>query len=214
MKKLIIFDLDGTLLDTSAGIIACYNQTALDFGLQSRRKRYFKGIIGNSLLNGFKLVFNMDEKTAHKAVKHFRALYAEKGIHLFSHYPGTARLLADIKSSGSDIAVATLKHESFAVKMLEAAGFSGYIGAVFGDNDAGLTKTQLLQKAMDFYNAAPEETILVGDSVNDVLGAEEAGIDFIGVTYGLGFTGREDIVSGHHIAAAESAEEIFLFLSK
>ena len=210
MRRLVIFDLDGTLLDTAPGIAACYNETAARFGRAARERACFQGIIGGSLKSGFAALYGIEGDAADEAVARYRALYAEKGMYMYSVYPGIPELLASLREQGARTAVATLKLERFAVDMLRHAGlsFDAVFGAGLGAGDAGLTKARLLQKAMDHCGASPDQTVLVGDSAYDAQGAREAGTGFVAVTYGWGFADAEDAARGYHTAIADSADEV------
>jgi phosphoglycolate phosphatase len=213
MKKLVIFDLDGTLLDTSPGIIACYNETAEHYGFPAQKyKNRFQGIIGGTLKTGFSELYGMGEDMLDAAVAHYRGLYNEKGMYMYDFYPGIAELLEALKQSGVKTAVATLKFERYAKDMLLHAGFGGFIGETFGEDGSGLTKLQVLRKAMEHYAALPQDSVLVGDSLYDSEGAGQAGMDFLAVTYGWGFTDRQDAEKAYHTAIAGSAAEAADFL--
>jgi len=206
-KSLVIFDLDGTLLDTSAGIIHCYNETALHFGAapQPDRSR-FQGIIGGPLKGGFEQLYGLDSATADQAVAHYRVLYKQKGMFLYDHYPGMPQLLVRLHESGIKTAVATLKLEKFAKTMLAEAGLS--FDAIFGEDGTGLSKAYLLQQAMVQLNTPPAQSVLVGDSIYDALGAQQANIDFIAVTYGWGFTCADDAARVYHTAIANNTQQL------
>jgi len=207
MKQLVMFDLDGTLLDTSAGIIHCYNETARYFGAAPQvDSTCFQGIIGGPLKGGFEKLYGFDDTTAEAAVAHYRMLYQQKGMFMYEVYPGIAELLAALHEQGVRTAVATLKLEKFAKTMLREAGLS--FDAVFGEDGTGLSKASLLKQAMAQLNTPPEQAVLVGDSVYDALGAQQAGVDFVAVTYGWGFANREDAACNYHSAIAETVEEL------
>jgi len=86
------------------------------------------------------------------------------------------------------------------------------LDAVFGENGVGLTKAQLLQKAMDHCGAGPGQTVLVGDSAYDARGAREAGIGFVAVTYGWGFADEREAAGEYHAAIAASVGELAALL--
>ena len=121
MKKLIIFDYDGTLADTSPGIRYCYNTTAASMGFAPRLHREdFFGVIGASLEEGFlRLWPDMPQQLLPHAVANYRTLYAKKGKDLPAPlYEGVQQTLLQLKRMGLLLAVATLKHEQFIYDML------------------------------------------------------------------------------------------------
>ena len=206
MKQLVIFDLDGTLLDTSAGIIHCYNETARHFGAAPADKARFQGIIGGPLKAGFEKLYGLGDATADQAVAHYRVLYEQTGMRMYDIYPGIADLLAQLREAGVQTAVATLKLEKFAKIMLAEAGL--VFDAIFGEDGTGLSKAHLLQQAMARLGMSPGQSLLVGDSIYDAQGAQQAGLDFIAVTYGWGFANRDDAARSVHSAIAESVAEL------
>ena len=206
---LVIFDLDGTLMDTSEGIINCYNYTAKTYNKKELEKEKFKGIIGCPLSTGFKENYNMNDEEVNGAIKKYRERYAEKGIYEARTYDGIPKLLKEIKDKGCKTAVATLKLEEFAKKMLEDKNLAQYIDVIYGTNkEDKYEKVDLVNKAMEIFNIGKEKTVLVGDSKYDAIGAKEAGVDFIGVTYGLGFNSVESIESGYYTNYATKVEDI------
>lgn len=212
---LFLFDLDGTLVDTSPGIIHCYNYAAALFQREQRPADQFRGIIGGPLLGNFQRYYHMDEDTARRAVEVYRKEYGATGIYEAAPYEGITELLAQIRKAGHKTGIATLKREDFAWKMMRHFHMEGYFDAIFGiDERDSLTKAALLEKCMQATGSAREETWLIGDSIHDARGAEEAGVRFIGVAYGWGFDTVEDIQAGYHSDAAASVEELQTIVEK
>lgn len=211
MKKYntVIFDLDGTLIDTSEGIINCYNYTAQLFNKKTIEKERFNGIIGSPLLKGFMDNYDMTEEEVTQAVKKYRDRYQEVGMYEVKVYDHIPQLLKTLKQNGYNVAVATLKLEKFAKEMLEDNNIIEYFDVVYGPTEScEYKKVDLLNKALAKFGINKQQAVLVGDSVYDSIGAQEAGIDFIGVTYGLGFKTIDDIKKGYHTAFAENVEQI------
>jgi len=212
MKKLVMFDLDGTLMDTSPGIISCYNQTAAHFGCTAAEKPSFVGIIGGPLKGGFVQLYGMDDSTADQAVVHYRKLYQQQGMFQYEVYPGIANLLGQLAAQNIHTAVATLKLEKFAKIMLAEAGLVFSPGAIFGEDGTGLSKAHLLELAMAHTKTTPDQAALVGDSKYDALGAQTVGCDFVAVTYGWGFTCADDAAKHYHSSIVATADEIMPIL--
>lgn len=195
--RLIVFDLDGTLADTSPGIIECHRYANAAMGRPIADERLLEGIIGGPLYETYREWFGYPEDEARRAVEIYRAHYAEVGVAGSRLYPGMDRCLAALKEKGYRLAVATLKVETLARQLLDSLGVAGYFDVIHGmDGRDSLSKSGLIKKCMAELGAAPEETVLVGDSVHDAEGAAQAGVAFLGVTYGFGFTGpREDMAA-------------------
>ena len=187
-RKLIIFDLDGTLLDTSDGILHCYHKTASMLNLRKNSVENDSIVIGGPLSDGFRTLYDIpDEETLAKAIDTYRNLYANEGITKFSAYNGIDTSLSELKSDGYQLGVATLKLEEYAKSMLKNAGLAKYFDIIHGWNGTEkCTKAYTVTKVLFEQKCLAKNAVLVGDSVYDKNGAEIAGVDFLGVTYGFG----------------------------
>lgn len=197
MYRLIVFDLDGTLADTSPGIIECHRYANAAMGRPITDDRLLEGIIGGPLYETYRERFGYPEDEARRAVEIYRARYAEVGVAGSALYPGMDACLAALKERGYLLAVATLKAEELARRLLDRLGVAGYFDVIHGmDRQDGRSKSDIIRMCMAELGAAPEETVLVGDSVHDAKGAQQTGVAFLGVTYGFGFTGpRADMAA-------------------
>ena len=187
-RKLIIFDLDGTLLDTSDGILHCYHKTASMLNLKKNSVENDSIVIGGPLSDGFITLYDIpDEETLAKAIDTYRKLYANEGITKFSAYNGIDTSLSELKSDGYQLGVATLKLEEYAKSMLKNAGLAKYFDIIHGWNGTEkCTKAYTVTKVLFEQKCLAKNAVLVGDSVYDKNGAEIARVDFLGVIYGFG----------------------------
>ena len=186
--KLVIFDFDGTIADTSPGMIDSHIYTLKSMGREVPDKNALLNVIGGQLLKTYVENFGFEEPLARKAVKIYRNRYEEKGIHMANLYPGFKELLIFLKLNGYKIGIATLKAEKFAKEMLKEFQIAEYFDVVCGmDENDKLAKSDLIKKCSNICSVLASETILIGDSINDWNGARTAKVGFIGVTYGFGF---------------------------
>ena len=186
--KLIIFDFDGTIADTSGGILDSHRFALNAMGKEIPTEKELRGVIGGNLLKTYIDRFCFAEPDAREAVRIYRERYAEVGIHKAVLYPGFTEMVKKLKDKGYKVGVATLKAESFAKIMLKELGIASYFDEVCGmDPNDGLDKAGLILKCCDLCDCEKNEAILVGDSNNDYIGSQQSGVDFIGVTYGFGF---------------------------
>lgn len=202
--KLIIFDLDGTLLDTGRGISKCIASTLGKMGFKVPDEETCKTFVGPPLKKRFLELFDADENTADSVMKAFREEYGKGDVFLADRYAGMEECLATLHEHFS-LAVATYKREDHAVQLLEKFGMAHFFDAICGsDAAATMTKNQIVEKAMNLVGVAPAESLLIGDSANDAESAAQLGIPFIGVTYGYGFKTDADIAKFPHIACAQN----------
>ena len=212
--KAIIFDLDGTLLDTGRGIVKCVNSTLSKMGLASQNEEICKSFVGPPLRKHFLELFKVDEKTADDFVRLFREEYAKDDIFLADRYPEMDECLTALCKC-YPLAVATNKREDLAIKLLEKFEMASYFNAICGSDAAStITKGQIVANAAKRLSVEPTGCLMVGDSVNDAEAAERLGMSFIGVTYGYGFKNENDLTTFSHIGCVPKPVEIESILKK
>lgn len=192
MKKLIIFDMDGTLSDTSRGILNSHRYAHNKMGRPEPSEDVLRSVIGGPLLNSYETHFAFSEVHARNAVAHYRNYYAEKGYLEADLYPKMKDTLIELKARGYYLGVATLKAERFVKRMLENMGIAEHFDVIYGMDEADTrTKSQLIEMCMQTTGVTAAATTMIGDSIHDLRGAEQVGVNFIGVTYGFGFSATE-----------------------
>jgi phosphoglycolate phosphatase len=148
--KLVIFDMDGTLADTSLGILNCHKYANVSMGRIEPTDEDLAGIIGGPLLKTYIERFKFSEDDAKKAVENYRARYAEKGVFEAELYEGMAETLKELKQKGYKLAVATLKAEVFAKQMLQNMGVADLFDVIHGvDMKDSITKSGLINLCLN-----------------------------------------------------------------
>ncbi|MCD8026465.1 MAG: HAD hydrolase-like protein [Clostridiales bacterium] len=215
MKKLVIFGFDGTLADTSPGILYCFNTTAAAMGYEPVDHDALYGVIGIPLEQGLKKLFDMTDDEIEYAANNYSKLYSQKGKEMFTLYDGLEDSLHRLKENGFKIAVATQKHIMFTTDMLNIYGITELFDAVCAtDVGTNLTKEALLLQACEKLDVSVEDSIFIGDSEVDATGAENVGMDFAAALYGWGFRTREEAESYNCRAYLNSAADICSELQK
>ena len=191
--KLVIFDLDGTLMDTSEGIIASIRHVLGVYGFSVQSDDDLRRYIGPPIQDTF-LKMTGNPKLAMEMAKLFRQRYSTVDLMKACPYEGIFQLLQELKKTNIDAAVATYKREDYALKLLSNYGFDKYMRCEFGSDVEGkLSKVDIIRKCVDFCSTSAGDVLMVGDSKSDAAGALATGIDFLGVTYGFGFKTSEDV---------------------
>ena len=216
MKKLIIIGYDGTIADTSPGILYCMNTTANAMGYTPVHHDELYGVIGVSLEQGFMSLYGMKEDEIEYAMNNYSKLYSIKGEEMFLIYDGIEDSLRMLRNSGCKLAVVTQKNEKFINNML---GVYKTIGELFDEVcatnvDVDMTKSEMLLKVCKELDVAPADSIFIGDSYVDALAAEEVGMDFAAALYGWGFRSREDVKDYPCALCINSAAELFKKISE
>lgn len=211
--KCILFDLDGTLINTFPGTVHSYQYAAAHIGIPIPTEQIVSELISIPLLEVFRKRFFLSEDMIEKAVYFYRKYYAENGLHEVVHYDGMLDTLIELKKRGYLLGVATLKKEFFAKTILFERGLMQYFDIVVGMDDKDvLTKSEMIKKTIVELDILEKDTLLVGDSCYDALGAKEANVDFIAVTYGFGFRSTEEVVAYNHVGIIHTPSELLIYI--
>lgn len=191
--KLVIFDLDGTLMDTSSGILMAVKDTIKEHCMPELTEGQIKTFIGPPIQWSFEAQYSISKDEAQRMADTFRALYSTKHLLGAVPYPGIYDLLQALNDRGIKSAIATYKREDYALRLLKHYHFDDYTDIMYGgDNDGTLKKRDIIQKCIDAASVKNlDEVVMVGDTLHDSNGAKELGVDFIGVSYGFGFHGED-----------------------
>lgn len=189
-----MFDLDGTLIDTSEGIIRAidYIETVCDLPILSEKTKC--DFIGPPIEKSFYEHYGCTMERAWELASVWREVYKDKFLLNAKPYDGIYELLWYCHKQGMKTAVATNKREDYAIKLLEHFSFLPLFDCIVGsDFERKRTKTDIIRLCMKQMGVTiPGHCLMVGDTMYDVNGAQQAGIDFLGVTYGFGFK-KDDI---------------------
>jgi len=208
---LVIFDLDGTLLDTGEGILEAVKHTVSVLGLEPLTDEEIKeSFIGPPIQNSFMKRYGIEQERIQDVAKIFRDYYSTESLLLARLYDGMERLFDSLGELSVKAAVATYKREDYALRLLRHFGFGRYTDIMHGADDKNvLKKSDIIELCIRESGVSDRSRIvMVGDTDGDRLGAERAGVDFIGVTYGFGYKTRADVMSGYAVGAAETPIEI------
>lgn len=193
MIKYILFDLDGTLTDPKEGITKCVQYALKRFGIERECDRLLE-FIGPPLKEKFMEYAGLSEEEGVRAVEYYRERYAPVGIFENGVYDGVIPMLEELKKKGYILAVATSKPHIYSKKICDKYGISDYITYLSGSELDGTNthKAAVIKNAMEYLGASKENTIMVGDRIFDIDGAEENGIPAVAVTYGYASEGEFD----------------------
>lgn len=214
MIKKVIFDLDGTLLDTTEGILESVKFTANELGYPELSYKEILNFIGPPIQISFKKYYECNEEKAQAAANLFRKYY--KGVALLKAkpYEGIYELCERLEENQIKMAVATYKREDYALTLLKHFHFDKYCCSIHGaDNNNVLKKEDIVQLCIKEIGGSSSDSVLIGDTIHDAMGAAKAGIPFIAVTYGFGFKTIKDVDSYPHIGIANTPLEIAMALS-
>lgn len=211
--KAVLFDLDGTLLDTTVGVIESAQYAAKMMGYSNLSYTKWLTFVGPPIQSSFIKYFGCTREEAQKAANIFRDYYKRVALFKATPYDGIFEVCEVLKQRNIEIAVATYKREDYAVKLLCHFGFDKYCKFMHGaDNNNILTKTDIINLCISEMEVSKEYCVLIGDTDYDARGAVQVGISFIGVTYGFGYKKKTSIVSDMCIGMVDSPIEILNFI--
>ncbi len=186
--RALIFDLDGTLIDSQLDLIRSVNAMLHELGREQLHEDTISGYIGHGApqLVGRALGQAATEQERERALKFFLAYYEDHKMDSTCAYPGVPEALQQL--AAFPMAILTNKPVRISVRILEELGLAKYFRAVYGGNSFATKKPDPLgaQTILREFGAAPAEAILIGDSEVDVQTARNAGTLAAAVNYGFG----------------------------
>lgn len=209
MIEAVLFDLDGTLLNTTEGVLESAIYAAKQLGYPELPYESMLTFVGPPIQQSFMKWYGCSAEKAQEAANVFRSYYKENALFKAELYPGIIDLLKELKLRGIKIGVATYKREDYAISILEHFGIASFCQTMHGaDNYNKLTKADIVNICIQELSSQKDGVVLVGDTEHDAKGAAEAGIPFFGVTFGFGFHGPQDVEEFPNIGYADNAKDI------
>ena len=202
----ILFDVDGTLIDSAPGIINTLEEVFQKMGVDVTNinlRRY----IGPPLRKTFAEHFT-DPAKIEEAANLYRVSYHEKGSHEGFSYPGVPEMLRRLRDAGLTLCTATCKPTQVVTPILEENGlapFFDFIGGASMDESRD-TKTDVIRHVLEQPQLAGKRVLMVGDRNDDMRGAADCGLDAAAVLYGYG--SREELEPFHPVLFASSCEDL------
>lgn len=213
MYNIVLFDLDGTLTDPGEGITNSVAYALNKFGIEVADKTTLYNFIGPPLIDSFMKYYNMSYEDGLRAVEYYREYFGVTGIFENAMFDGIPELLEEIKKSGRVVSLATSKPEQYAVRILEHFNLTQYfdfVGAATMDESRS-KKADVITYTLDKLNVTDKSmVVMIGDRHHDIDGANQNGLDSIGVLFGYG--NRKELETAGATYIAETVNDILKFL--
>lgn len=209
--SLVVFDWDGTLMDSTYSIVVAIQNACRDLGLPIPSDQEASWVIGLSLVEAFKKAVptiqpHQIDPFIERYKYHF--LTRDPDLRLF---PGNKALLDDLKQRGVLMAVATGKSRIGLDRVLKNHQLEHYfVTTRTADQTASKPNPLMLQEIMDELMVSPDEVVMVGDTTHDIFMAKNAGVHSIAVTYGA--HSRQELDSAHPSFLVESVNDLHRLL--
>ena len=209
MYKYLMFDLDGTLVESGDGIVASAKHALGKMGRDMLPENEFMKFIGPPLFDSFRDLCGMNPEEADKAIEIYREHYESAGYLLAPMYEGVVEMLEKLKGKGHTLMVVTSKPAPIAEKIIEKHGLDKYFVNLTGPTHEEKTvhKDVMIRRAFEKNGITdPKSAVMIGDRKFDIEAANKHGIDSIAVMYGYGNREEFEKYGATHIA--EKCEDI------
>lgn len=215
MKKLVIFDLDGTLLNTIADLAAATNYALTQFGYPTHSTDAYRFFVGNGINKLFERALPEADRTPENVLRirsKFVPYYNIHNADLSRPYPGIEDLLNLLQQHHIQIAVASNKYQEATAKLIGQYFPAIRFTAVFGQRENVPTKPdpQVVNEIIQLAGVSKEEVMYIGDSGVDMQTGLNAGVTTIGVCWG--FRPKSELQEFHPDLLVEKPEDISRFL--
>lgn len=191
MKKydVILFDLDGTLTDSSPGIMNSIVYALKKYNISVENTDDLRKFLGPPLHESFRDFYGFDDEKSMEAVGFYREYFSTKGLLENEVYSGIREMLEDLKENGKRLILATSKPQPFTDRIMEHFDLAKYFEFIAGSNMDGTRskKAEVIAYALESCGImGKSNVVMVGDREHDIIGAKTVGLDSVGVEYGYG----------------------------
>lgn len=188
--KYVIWDVDGTLLNTSEGVVSAVNDTLKEVKLPTLTPLQETILMGTPKIQD--AFINLCKCTSEHALilaNKYREIYKNKFLLKANTYSGVQDILSMLARQSIVQAIVTNKREDYAIKICQYFNFQAYCSPILGsDGTPQSEKSQKILKCLNLLKISnKKQVVMIGDTIGDKTAAEQVGIDFIGVNYGFGF---------------------------
>ncbi len=183
--QLIVFDWDGTILDSAGAIVRAIQAACRDLDLPEPSDAQARHVIGLGLGDAMRhAVPGLAPERYPQMIERYRYHYLSRD-HELTLFEGIPALLARLKAAGHWLAIATGKSRLGLERALDHSGLRPYfLGSRCADECHSKPHPQMLEELMREFGVGPEATVMIGDTSHDLLMASNAGVAGLGVTYG------------------------------
>jgi phosphoglycolate phosphatase len=200
---LCLFDLDGTLIDSEHGILACVKHALAKLDVPVPPQEELRGWIGPPLRHSFAPLLDHDPVRIETAVEYYHERFHTDGWREHDIYPGIESLIERLLAEGHQLAVVTSKPQRHAAPIIAHLPFGDAFLRLYGPdpNSAHSEKASMIAAALADFGARPENTVMIGDRRFDIEGAVANHVRGIGVLWGFGSRAELEQAGASAIAA-------------
>ena len=180
----LLFDLDGTLVDSSKGIANSFQHTFDELKFPQPDAKTIRSFMGPPLISSFKAT--LPNSLVDQAVTIYRQYYHEKGQYESTLFPHITEALTTLKNEDLQLYVTTSKYESVALQMCQNLEIANYFNGIYGSSSDRVHKADVIQHALSTNSISNDKALIIGDTKFDLIGGQTVGIKTMAVTWGFG----------------------------
>ncbi|MBK7748740.1 MAG: HAD family hydrolase [Candidatus Obscuribacter sp.] len=188
MYKLAIFDFDGTLVDSTPGIIDVMRDVVKEYNFDEEIIEEWQHLVGVPLPKQMEIIFPDNDAAFHLEVANrYRAIYDTKAIEICPPFPHMADLLKNLKNAGVVVTIASSKRSNLVQVVIDHHNLNEYFAMVVGAQEVTNHKPhpESVHITVEKLAMTHDDAVVIGDSIFDLDMAKNAGVDAIGVTTGV-----------------------------
>lgn len=191
--KTVLFDFDGTLVDTSEGILQSLRYAFDTSGREAPPESVLRKFIGPPLLSSFQEFCGLSYDESQNMIALFQKDYVSDGLYVSRIYDGVIDTVEHLKQNGAGVGIVSLKPKTMLEKLLRYDNIDHLFSYVYGTvHDGDSDKSTVIREAADHFGTGTSDTLMVGDRKYDIDGAHKAGFKCAGAVYGCGT--KEELV--------------------
>lgn len=211
---LLVFDWDGTLMDSRAQIVNCMQSAIAEMGEQSRTNQQVADIIGLGLEEAIRVLYpQMQHSRVNDMAQCYREYYLFRDSTPSPLFPGVSGMLVELREAGYDLAIATGKSRRGLEKCLKETGLNDFFPITrCADETRSKPHPQMLEEILVDHNIHASQALMVGDTEFDMQLARNAGVDALAVSYGVHDLLR--LLKQDPVGFVDKAEQIPAWLDK
>jgi len=213
-RRLILFDLDGTLIDSEPGITACLGYAFAQIGAELPPREVLRSWIGPPFRQTFPSVLGDDTERIDLAIGHYRDRFVDVGWSEHAVYEGIPQLIDALAARKHALAIVTTKPRLQAQPIIDHHPFGAAFTRLYGPDSAHAhrSKAEMIAEALSDFGARPEHTVMIGDRHFDIEGALANEVHAIGVAWGFGSV--EELLDAGAEAIVHSPAELSALLEQ
>jgi phosphoglycolate phosphatase len=204
-RRTILFDFDGTLVDTAPGIVRTATRVLAEYGMTPEEIGDESRLMGPPFPYGYELVYGLPHDDAVAVTARYRELYKSMGPEDYPLFPGVPEMLSGLKEAGFKLGLATSRLETLTLEMVSNLGIRDLFDVVAGQHPGDpVGKVHIVARALAELGAAPDDAVMVGDRRFDVEGARANGLPCVCIDTGTAEPGELEAAGAAYVARSHA----------